>query len=86
MRVSKAAAVTMLLSGGMLASLISVAPAQTAHDEGVLVVQGAHILPINAPPIDRGVLVIRGGKIVAVGEEGKVQVPAGAKIHHARYR
>src|SRR5580704_3912362 len=83
MRVSKAAAVTMLLLGGMLTSLISVAPAQTAHDESVLVVQGARILPISAPPIALGVLVIRGGKIVAVGEEGKVQIPAGAKIQDA---
>jgi imidazolonepropionase-like amidohydrolase len=83
MQASKAAALTMLLSGAMLASLIPVAPAQSAHDEGVLVVQGAQILPISAPPIARGVLVIRGGKIVAVGEEGKVQIPAGAKIQDA---
>ena len=83
MRASKAAVVTMLLCGGMLASLISIAPAQTAHDQSVLVVQGARILPITAPPIARGVLVIQGGKIVSVGEEGKVQVPAGAKIQDA---
>ena len=83
MQASKAAALTMLLSGAMLASLLPAAPAQSADDESVLVVQGARILPISAPPIARGVLVIRGGKIVAVGEEGKVQIPAGAKIQDA---
>ena len=83
MQANKAAALSMLLSGAMLASLIPAAPAQSARDESVLVVQGARILPISAPPIARGVLVIRGGKIVAVGEEGKVQIPAGAKIQDA---
>jgi imidazolonepropionase-like amidohydrolase len=47
------------------------------------VVQGARILPITAPPIAHGVLVIKSGKIVAVGEQGKVQIPAGAKIQDA---
>jgi imidazolonepropionase-like amidohydrolase len=49
----------------------------------VLVVQGARILPITTPPIAQGVLVIKGGKIVAVGEAGKVQIPAGARIQDA---
>src|SRR5580698_412273 len=80
MQASKTAVVATLLLGGVLASLLSVAPAQSAHDESVLVLQGARILPIATPAIARGVLVIRGGKIAAVGEEGKVQVPAGAKI------
>jgi imidazolonepropionase-like amidohydrolase len=57
--------------------------AQTAHDENVLVVQGARILPITSQPIEHGVLVIKGGKIVAVGEQGKVQIPAGATVKDA---
>src|SRR5271168_387861 len=73
----------MLLWGGLLVFFVSVAAAQSAHDENVLVVQGARILPITAPPIEQGVLVIKGGKIVAVGEAGKVQIPAGAKIQDA---
>ena len=68
----------MLLWGGLLTLSVSLAAAQSAHDENVLVVQGARILPITAPPIAQGVLVIKGGKIVAVGEAGKVQIPAGA--------
>ena len=83
MQRSKTAAVTMLLLGGVLSSFVSLAPAQTAHDESVLVVRGARILPITAPPIAQGVLVIQGGKIVALGEEGKVSIPAGAKVQDA---
>jgi imidazolonepropionase-like amidohydrolase len=70
----------LLLWGGLLAFFVSVAAAQSAHDENVLVVQGARILPITASPIAQGVLVIKGGKIVAVGEAGKVQIPAGARV------
>ena len=84
MQRGKAAAVSMLLLGGMLTSLVSLAPAQSAHDESVLVVQGARILPITAPPIAQGVLVIQGGKIVAVGEEGKVQIPPEPKFRTLR--
>jgi imidazolonepropionase-like amidohydrolase len=76
-------AIGMLFSGGLLALLISQASAQSAHDENVLVVQGARILPITSPGIAQGVLVIKGGKIVAVGEAGKVQIPAGATIQDA---
>ena len=79
----KCAAVTMSLLGGLLAPFISLAPAQSAHDQSVLVVRGARILPITSPPIAQGVLVIQGGKIVAVGEAGKVSIPAGARIQDA---
>ncbi|HZD47900.1 MAG TPA: amidohydrolase family protein [Silvibacterium sp.] len=56
------------------------ATAQTADDQNTLVVQGARILPITSPAIEHGVMVIKGGKIVAVGEEGKVEIPAGATV------
>ena len=77
MHTSRFATVTLLFLACMLAS------AQTARDGNVLVVQGARILPITAPPIAQGVLVIKGGKIVAVGEVGKLQIPAGARIQDA---
>src|ERR1700735_3142540 len=73
----------MLLWGGLLAFAVSLAAAQSAHDENVLGVQGARILPITAPPIAQGVLVIKGGKTVAVGEAGKVAIPAGARVQDA---
>jgi imidazolonepropionase-like amidohydrolase len=40
---------------------------------------GAHILPIGAPEIPRGVLVVEGTRIVALGAEGEVAIPAGAE-------
>src|SRR5579862_4668429 len=39
---------------------------------------GAKLIPISGPEIERGVLVIAGGKIVAAGREGAVQIPANA--------
>src|SRR5271168_1004406 len=83
MQKCKAVLVTLLLAGGGLASLVSLAPAQSSHDQSVLVVQGAQILPMTAPPIAQGVLVIKGGKIVAIGAAGLVQIPAGATIEDA---
>jgi imidazolonepropionase-like amidohydrolase len=83
MQRSNRAAAIMLLLGGVLASLTPRARAQTAPDQTVLVLRGARILPINAPPIAQGVLVIQGGKILAVGEAGKVTIPPGAKIQDA---
>jgi hypothetical protein len=79
----KTATVTMCLLGGVLASLVSLSPAQTAHNQNVLLVRGARILPINGPAIAQGVLVIQGGKISAVSETVKVSIPPGAKIQDA---
>jgi imidazolonepropionase-like amidohydrolase len=45
-----------------------------------LVLRGARILPVAGPPIERGVLVVTDGKVVAVGREGGVAVPAGATV------
>ena len=52
-------------------------------DGTILAIQGARILPVSAAPIEHGILIIKGGKIVAVGEQGTVQIPAGAKIRDA---
>jgi imidazolonepropionase-like amidohydrolase len=45
------------------------------------VYRGAQILPITGAPVEKGVLVVEAGKIVAVGAEGQVPVPAGAVVH-----
>lgn len=42
---------------------------------------GARILPIAAAPLDDGVLIVQGGKIVAVGRRGEVELPADAERH-----
>ena len=41
---------------------------------------GAQIIPISGAPIQDGVLVVSGGKIIAVGSRGSVNVPAGAEV------
>lgn len=55
-----------------------------AAQEKAQVFRGARILPIASAPIENGVLVVERGKIVAVGAEGRVQIPAGAELHEVR--
>jgi imidazolonepropionase-like amidohydrolase len=43
--------------------------------------KGARIHSVAAPPIERGVLVTQKGKIIAVGAEDAVAIPAGAEVH-----
>lgn len=40
---------------------------------------GGKIIPISGEPIENGVLVVRGGKILAVGAQGEVNIPSNAK-------
>lgn len=44
---------------------------------------GARIIPINGPVIENGALVVHQGKILAVGPQDKVTIPAGAERHDA---
>lgn len=60
-------AATALVAGGALAE-----PA---------VWQGARLLPASGEPIERGVLVVERGRITAVGAEGEVEIPSGARVH-----
>jgi imidazolonepropionase-like amidohydrolase len=55
-----------------------------AAQERPTVFRGAHIIPITTAPIEDGVLVVQGGKIVAVGESGKVSIPANAVVHEVK--
>jgi imidazolonepropionase-like amidohydrolase len=54
-------------------------PAGAAED-GPVVYRGARLLTAAGDPIERGVLIVAKGKIVAVGRDGDVQVPAGATV------
>jgi imidazolonepropionase-like amidohydrolase len=56
---------------------------QLAAGQATVVIRGAKVYPISGPPIEHGVLVAADGKIVAVGEEGKVKIPRGATIEDA---
>jgi imidazolonepropionase-like amidohydrolase len=50
-----------------------------AHAQKTIVITGGKLLTVSHGTIENGVLVIAGGKIVAVGETGKVEIPAGAE-------
>jgi imidazolonepropionase-like amidohydrolase len=62
---------------GPLALLLTAAAPVAAQ---VQVFAGARVLPVTAPPIESGVLVVEDGRIVAVGAEGEVEIPAGAVV------
>ena len=54
-----------------------------AFAENVTVIRDATILTITHGKIEHGSIVIRGGKIVAVGPDSQVSVPAGANVINA---
>src|ERR1700691_1584666 len=56
---------------------------QTSVAQATLAIRGGKIYPISGPPIEHGVLRVANGKIVAVGEEGKIKIPRGATIEDA---
>jgi imidazolonepropionase-like amidohydrolase len=57
--------------------------ASLAAGQATLVIRGAKLYPISGPPIEHGVLLVANGKIVLVGEEGKVKTPRGATVEDA---
>lgn len=62
-----------LASALALLAWLPVAPAQTRA------FVGARLIPIDGPEIERGALVVDGGRIVAVGAQGDVSIPADAE-------
>jgi len=64
-----------------LTLLIALIPLALYGQEQPLVFRGARLYPISQPPIERGVLVVQHGKIVAVGPEGEVTIPAQATVY-----
>jgi imidazolonepropionase-like amidohydrolase len=50
----------------------------------VIAITGGRLLTVSHGTIENGVLVMDDGKIAAVGEAGKVKIPAGAEIVDAR--
>src|SRR5262245_37939602 len=55
------------------------AASRPQNDKRTLAIVGAKIYPSPAEkPIENGVVLIRAGKIVAVGEQGKIAVPRNA--------
>lgn len=62
-----------------LLSIAAPALVTAAHAQKTIVITGGKLLTVSHGTIENGVLVIAGGKIVAVGEAGKVEIPAGAE-------
>jgi imidazolonepropionase-like amidohydrolase len=79
--------ITKTLLSVVFSAVLFIAVARVAGQEdsahATLVVRGAKIYPVSGPPIEHGVLVVANGKIVAVGAEGKIPVPAGAVVQDA---
>jgi len=71
----------------LIALLLVAAPAcLTAADAAkkTIAITGGRLLTVSHGIIENGVLVIADGKIAAVGQAGKVAIPAGAEIVDAR--
>ncbi len=66
----------------LVALLLLALAGPPAHaQERAHVFRGATLYPISSAPIADGVLVVQGGKIVAVGAVGSLQLPADAVVH-----
>jgi imidazolonepropionase-like amidohydrolase len=66
----------------LILALAGISP--VAAQERPTVFRGARLIPITTAPIEDGVLVVQGGKILAVGESGKVSIPANAIVHEVK--
>ena len=77
--VSIAFAVALFVSFQLTFSQTSGSTQASTPTQELLVVHGAKIYPVTGPAIERGVLIVRGRKIEAVGAEGKVAIPKGAR-------
>ena len=62
-------------------SVLAIATAVPGQSSGVIVFKGAQLIDgTGALPIKKSVLVIEGDRIIAVGKEGKVHYPKGARV------
>jgi imidazolonepropionase-like amidohydrolase len=68
--------------GALICASIAVC-AQPSAGQATLAIRGGRVYPISGPPIEHGVLVVANGKIVALGEEGKIKIPRGAMVEDA---
>jgi imidazolonepropionase-like amidohydrolase len=68
------------VSAALLAAVLGLGAPVAAQDTPHAF-RGATIHPVSSAPIPNGVLVVQGGRIVAVGPEAAVRIPAGATVH-----
>jgi imidazolonepropionase-like amidohydrolase len=57
-------------------------PVPAKGEDGPVAFRGARIYTAAGPVIERGVLVVQKGKILDVGPEDQVKIPAGAKVYN----
>jgi imidazolonepropionase-like amidohydrolase len=75
-----AVAVALLVASPLLAAAQSPTSAPAPRDTTPLVLRAARLIDgTGAPAVRNGVVVVRGERIVAVGAEGRVAIPAGAR-------
>jgi imidazolonepropionase-like amidohydrolase len=64
-----------------LALVLAVCAPALAQSSGAVAIVGAQLIDGNGgPPLHNSVVIIQGKKITAVGQEGQIAVPAGAKV------
>ncbi|GAB4457399.1 MAG: amidohydrolase family protein [Armatimonadaceae bacterium] len=68
---------------GVLAASLSLVMGNAAAVRAQVVVKAKTLYTMAGAPIKNGVVVIRDGKVAAVGEEGKVSIPAGFSVLEA---
>ncbi|MGA2219989.1 MAG: amidohydrolase, partial [Terracidiphilus sp.] len=71
----------------VIALLLAVGPALLAAVDApkkAIAISGGRLLTVSHGTIENGVLVMADGKIAAMGEAGKVKIPAGAEVVDAR--
>ena len=66
-----------LLAGLLPLSARPCAAAETPH---ILAIKAGRILTVTKGTIENGVILIQNGKIVALGRQGEVTIPAGAEV------
>ncbi len=68
------------LAGFILAHLTTAAEKPPEAAEQTRAYTQARLLPVDAPAIEDGILLVKGGKILALGPKGRVEVPADAVV------
>lgn len=72
--------IVLICATATLAQTAKKSNAAPSQDGGTIVLRGGKLLTITHGVIEKGVLVMENGKIAAVGAEGSVSVPHGAKV------
>lgn len=72
--------VLLICAAAMLAQTAKKPNAAASQSSGTIVLRGGKLLTITHGVIEKGVLVMENGKIAAIGPEGSVSIPQGAKV------